>query len=89
MAHRAAKKTRYDPCTMKKRRRKRPASARNLSDEASYVCGSCGETIVVPLDPSAGAAQQYVEDCPVCCTPNEIMVDFDDDGAARVTSRCE
>ena len=49
------------------------------SDEASYVCGSCGEEIVVPLDPSAGEHQQYVEDCPVCCVPNEVFVDYDED----------
>ena len=60
-----------------------------VDDEASYECGSCGETIVVPLDASAGAHQRYVEDCPVCCAPNEITVDFDEDGTARVTSRRE
>ena len=47
------------------------------------------ETIVVPIDPSAGASQQYVEDCPVCCSANEVFVDFDDQGIARVTSRLE
>lgn len=64
-------------------------SARGWTDEASYVCGSCGEEIVVPLDPSAGERQGYVEDCPVCCSPNEVFVDFDEDGTARVTSRPE
>jgi hypothetical protein len=43
---------------------------RELADEASYTCGSCGEEIVVPLDASAGVHQSYVEDCPVCCSPN-------------------
>ena len=64
-------------------------SERPLADEGSYVCGSCGEEIVVPLDASAGESQQYVEDCPVCCSPNEVFVDFDDEGTARVTSRPE
>ena len=64
-------------------------SARGWTDEASYVCGSCGEEIVVPLDPSAGERQSYVEDCPVCCTPNEVFVDYDEDGTARVSSRPE
>ena len=63
--------------------------ARDVADEASYVCGSCGEEVVVPLDPSAGASQRYVEDCPVCCSPNEVFVDYDEDGSARVTSRPE
>ena len=62
---------------------------RGYADEASYVCGSCGEEIVVPLDPSAGEHQSYVEDCPVCCSPNEVSVDYDEDGSARVSSRPE
>lgn len=66
-----------------------PDEERSLADEASYVCGSCGELIVVPLDVSAGASQCYVEDCPVCCSPNEVRVEFDEDGTASVSSRPE
>lgn len=49
-------------------------------EEGSYVCDACGEEIVIPLDPSAGHAQEYVEDCPVCCHPLVIHVEFDEDG---------
>lgn len=66
-----------------------PEHERRLADEASYVCDSCGEVIVVPLDPSAGDRQSYVEDCPVCCVPNEITVEFGEDGTVRVISRPE
>ncbi len=59
-------------------------------DEGRYVCGACGEDIVVPLDPSAGASQRYVEDCPVCCRPNLVSVEFDpEDGSARVWAELE
>jgi hypothetical protein len=58
---------------MKKRTRKR---RRRDREEGSYVCPTCGESIVVPLDPSAGEEQQYVEDCPVCCNPNVIHVEL-------------
>ena len=47
-------------------------------DEAAYTCPTCGETIVIPLDVSAGGEQDYVEDCPVCCHPNRIHVDLAD-----------
>ena len=47
-----------------------------LNDEASYICDSCGEEIVVPIDHSEGSHQQYVEDCPVCCCPNVIPVSY-------------
>lgn len=53
-----------------------------MEDQTSYVCDSCGEEIVIPIDPSAGASQQYVEDCPVCCHPNIIHVQLDGDEAS-------
>jgi hypothetical protein len=58
-------------------------------DDASYICDSCGEEIVVPLDLSAGAHQEYVEDCPICCRPNVICVEIDEDGEARVWAEPE
>ncbi len=45
--------------------------------EATYVCDRCGEEIVVPIDPTAGDRQEYVEDCPVCCHPNVLRVSHD------------
>ncbi len=55
-----------------------------MKDEASYVCDACGEEIVVPIDLSAGATQEYVEDCPVCCRPNVIHIEIDEDDDVRV-----
>jgi hypothetical protein len=52
------------------------------ADEASYICPTCGEPIVIPLDRSAGAEQQYVEDRPVCCNPNVIHIEFFEDAQA-------
>jgi len=58
-------------------------------DDGEYTCPSCGETIVVPLDPSGGREQRYVEDCPVCCNPVVITIEVDDDGSARVSAEAE
>jgi cysteine-rich CPXCG protein len=55
-----------------------------MKDEASYVCESCGEEIVVTIDLSAGAEQEYTHDCPVCCCPNVVRVEVDEDGEVRV-----
>jgi hypothetical protein len=55
-----------------------------MSDEASYVCDSCGEEILLSIDLSAGSDQEYVEDCPVCCRPNVIQVEVDENGETRV-----
>ena len=60
-----------------------------LSDSASYVCDACGEEIEIPIDHSMGASQEYVEDCPVCCRPNLIHVEIEDDGEIRVWAEPE
>jgi hypothetical protein len=60
-----------------------------MKDEACYVCDACGEEIVVPIDLSAGAAQEYVEDCPVCCRPKVVHVEVDADGDVRVWASAE
>ena len=60
-----------------------------MDEEASYVCDSCGELIVVPIDMTAGSRQEYVEDCPVCCHPNVLTIEVDDDGNVDVRSEHE
>ncbi len=58
-------------------------------DEASYTCSSCGEEIVIPIDRTAGATQEYVEDCPVCCHANVIQVKIENDDDASVLVKAE
>lgn len=71
-------------------RKKKKRDELSVPDEGTYVCDSCGEDIVVPIDPSGGESQSYVEDCPVCCSPNVVHVELDlDDGSARVWSEPE
>lgn len=60
-----------------------------MRDEATYICEACGEEIVVPIDVSAGVSQEYVEDCPVCCRPNLVHVEVDEEGEARVWAENE
>jgi endogenous inhibitor of DNA gyrase (YacG/DUF329 family) len=55
-----------------------------MDEISSYQCPNCGEPVDIPLDPTAGEAQTYVEDCPVCCRPNIIEVTFDRTGNATV-----
>ena len=51
-----------------------------MEDEGSYICDSCGEEIVIPLDPVGGRSQVYTEDCPVCCHASVIHAEWDEDG---------
>lgn len=62
-----------------KRNRKR--KRRNIvPTEVAYVCDSCGEEVVIPVDISQGTIQEYVEDCPVCCCPNVVRLEIEPDG---------
>ena len=60
-----------------------------MNEEATYICDSCGEEIVTSMDLSAGARQQYVEDCPVCCRPNVIHVEINDRGGVQAWAERE
>ena len=60
-----------------------------MQGEDSYICDNCGEEIVVPVDPSAGLSQEYVEDCPVCCNSNVIHIEIDEDGEIQVRGEAE
>lgn len=60
-----------------------------METEASYLCGECGEEIIVPIDLSAGSEQEYVEDCPVCCRANVIRVWIDPDGSPTASAELE
>ena len=71
------------------KRRKKASGGRQPPDNNFYVCDACGEEIVIPLDPSQGSEQEYVEDCPVCCRPNVIHVEFDEQGESRVWAERE
>jgi hypothetical protein len=71
---------------MKHRKRKR----RRAQDEGAYICPSCGERIIILIDRSAGDEQEYTEDCPVCCNPNVIHLEFvADDEPPRVWAEGE
>jgi hypothetical protein len=49
-----------------------------MQEEVSCICDSCGEDIIIQLDLYAAANQVYVEDGPVCCRPNVIHVEIDE-----------
>ncbi len=60
-----------------------------MQNEGSYLCDGCGEEIVIPLDPSGGVSQSYVEDCPVCCRPSVIHIDLFDEESPRIWAEPE
>ena len=52
---------------------------------AMVICPYCAEESSISLDPGSGSAQEYVEDCPVCCQPWTVRVHYEHDGSAQVS----
>lgn len=40
--------------------------------------------MAVPLDPSQGESQNFIEDCAVCCRPIQIRIQLDAEGNPQV-----
>jgi hypothetical protein len=50
-----------------------------MENTAEYYCAYCGETNLIFVDISAGFYQSYVEDCQVCCQPNVLYIQIDEE----------
>lgn len=61
-----------------------PLGDGSAATEAVVYCPYCNESVEITLDPGSGPAQQYVEDCEVCCQPWMVNVLYRDDGEAEV-----
>jgi hypothetical protein len=58
--------------------------------EAGFQCAGCGEWNETFVDESAGSRQHYVEDCQVCCKPNLLSIEIEDEsGEPRITAELE
>ena len=53
------------------------------------VCPYCGEPVELLIDEGGGSRQEYVEDCPVCCRPWNVVVAENEDGTWWVELRRE
>ena len=45
--------------------------------DAGFQCAGCGEWNETTVDESAGGRQHYLEDCQVCCKPNLLSIEYD------------
>jgi hypothetical protein len=52
---------------------------------ATVYCPYCNESVEIAIDPGGGSAQEYVEDCEVCCQPWTVTVRYSEDGSAAVS----
>ncbi len=47
--------------------------------EASFVCAYCLQINTIMVDSTGGNEQDYVEDCQVCCRPNQLHIRIDEE----------
>jgi hypothetical protein len=45
-----------------------------MLEEVIVDCPSCGESMSLDVDITAGDEQEYVQDCPVCCRPMDVYI---------------
>jgi len=50
-----------------------------MENTSQFVCAFCGERNPTFVDISAGNSQSYVEDCQVCCNPNVLYIEIDEE----------
>ena len=62
-----------------------PLGDRTAETVATVYCPYCNETVEIAIDPGGGPAQEYVEDCEVCCQPWSVSVRYGKDGSAIVS----
>jgi hypothetical protein len=49
-----------------------------MESTAEFSCAFCGELNTTFVDLSAGLTQAYIEDCQVCCRPNQLYITVDE-----------
>lgn len=50
-----------------------------METTAEYLCAYCGESNTTFIDITGGFEQSYIEDCQVCCRPNQLRLQIDPD----------
>lgn len=50
-----------------------------MQNYADFSCAYCGEPNTTFVDISAGFSQSYGEDCQVCCQPNVLYIEIDEE----------
>lgn len=46
--------------------------------ETTFVCVYCLQVNDIVIDGTGGTHQEYVEDCQVCCKPNNLVITVDE-----------
>ncbi len=64
-------------------------TAIDRSEANELTCPYCGEPAEVDVDPGGADAQDFEQDCTVCCRPWLVQVRRDEDGEPTIFLRRE
>ena len=56
-------------------------------DEVIWVCQYCGIHNPLWVDLTVTGKQDFVEDCRICCRPNRIIIQLDEDENIQLDAR--
>lgn len=54
--------------------------------EVQIQCPKCFESQWIEIDPGGGSPQELIQDCEVCCSPMELLLESDAEGEWRITT---
>jgi hypothetical protein len=55
-----------------------PCLSFTMEIETTFVCVYCLQVNEIVVDGSGGLNQKYIEDCQVCCRPNQLTITIDE-----------
>lgn len=47
--------------------------------EATFICVYCLQENEIVVDGTGGLHQEYIEDCQICCRPNNLVITIDEE----------
>ncbi|MDL1892962.1 CPXCG motif-containing cysteine-rich protein [Sphingobacteriales bacterium CHB3] len=47
--------------------------------DTTFICAYCLQVNAIVVDGTGGLHQQYIEDCQVCCRPNDLHIVIDEE----------
>lgn len=59
----------------------------HLEEQIVWVCQYCGVHNELWIDLTVQGKQDFVEDCRICCRPNRIIVQVDEEDDVQIEAR--
>ncbi|MCW5895271.1 MAG: CPXCG motif-containing cysteine-rich protein [Bacteroidetes bacterium] len=47
--------------------------------DATFTCAYCLQVDAIVVDGTGGLHQHYIEDCQICCRPNDLHIEVDEE----------